>query len=259
MNELQVRMDDYELRLKENVEESRKLEFVISTSARDSHRTVLNQDNWDLSRYKKNGVVAFQHNTTGAGMCSAENPDYVLGPGRAWTEDDASRKGKRMLIGEWTAEPREINELAEKVFRKVLFGTLRATSVGFSALKNSETGVFGEYGKGREAENGADPTFYFYGQHLYEWSIVSIPSNPETVKRAFYNDTRAAIDFIKKVVPELSTKDIMRMTVADILKEMDEKPHRAAFSSTTRDESQQKVTEFIRDVFIEDAVKSVFR
>jgi len=45
MNELQVRMDDYELRLKENVEESRKLEFVISTSARDSHRTVLNQDN----------------------------------------------------------------------------------------------------------------------------------------------------------------------------------------------------------------------
>lgn len=239
----QVRYAPTEYRAPGKPEEDRELEFIISTSARDSHRTVLNQRNWDLERYKRAGIVGYQHNVWGAGMCNEPNPDFVIGPGRAWSEGDTRATGGAQLIGHWKAEPREINELAEKVFRKVLFGTLKATSVGFKPIGE------GRFGEGDEAEGRVNETYYFEGQELYEWSVVNMGSNPETVKRSLEADTRAAISFIKSRVPDLSTRDILGMTVRDVLEALDGKPERAAFTSITQREVRQKAVELIRGTF----------
>ena len=102
-------------------EETRTVEFVISDETRDRHGTVIPISAWNLDNFNRNGIVGYQHDVYGF---LDPDPDKVLGPGEAFAED-----GK--LIGRVTFEPKDINPLAEKIFRKVLNGTLKATSVGF--------------------------------------------------------------------------------------------------------------------------------
>lgn len=154
-----------EIRANESSKENRTVEFVISTNDKDRHGTILNMQNWDLTNYNLNGIVGYNHE-----VYSSTNPDLILGTGKAYVEgegDDAK------LIGQVTFETEDVNPLAEKIFRKVLNGTLKATSVGFMPIS-----VNGKYG---EERNG---TYYYYGQELLEFSIVNIPSNPKAVKRS---------------------------------------------------------------------------
>ena len=151
--------------------DSRKVTFVASDSTRDSAGTVLNQEGWDLDRFNKNGVIGYQHKVYG-GWDDTDNPDNVIGKGHAYVDD-----GKLMVDIEF--EPKEINELAEKVYQKVLFGSLKAVSVGFLPVGK------GEWGKGEEAVGGSKPTYYYAGQELLEISIVNIPANPNALKKAF--------------------------------------------------------------------------
>jgi phage head maturation protease len=105
------------------------------------------------------------HKTGGEVM----NPDFALGPAKAIKE-------KNELIGVATFEPADINPLAEKILKKVDFGTIKATSVGFVP----ERGHFGS------ERDGEDPTAYYFDQHiLKEFSIVHIPSNGDALKREF--------------------------------------------------------------------------
>lgn len=247
MNHVRI-ADTTGARLVGDPEKTRTLEFIISTNARDSHRTVLNQNAWDLTRYARNGVVGYQHELWGGTMCSASDPDHVIGPGRAWVENPGSDAAQ--LIGEWRAEPREINELADKVFRKVLFGTLKATSVGFA-----ETGI-GKWGEGEEAEGQPRATYYFSGQELFEWSIVHMGSNPETVKRNLRPQVGAALNYLRTQVPELSARDVMSMTVRDVLAVVEGKPLQAALVSTTAREQRQPLTSFLEESL---AVSETFR
>jgi len=138
--------------------ENRTFDFVISDGSIDQHRTILKPGGWNLNRFAKNGIFSYQHN-----LYSPEvNPDYVLGPATAFVEADK-------LIGRATFETEDINPLAEKIYRKVKNGTLKAVSVGFIPLKyhfEKDIQVFDE-------------------MTLLEFSIVNIPSNPNTVKRGF--------------------------------------------------------------------------
>lgn len=147
-------------------ENPRKVTFVASDSSRDSHGTVLNMAGWDLSRFNSNGIIGYQHE-----VYDSMNPDNVIGKGRAYVEE-----GKLMVEVEF--EPKEINELAEKIYQKVMFGSLKAVSVGFVA-----TGK-GHWGNGQESLNGENPTYYFAGQELLEVSVVNIPSNPNALKKS---------------------------------------------------------------------------
>lgn len=171
-----------------SVEAHRTVRFVISTDSKDRHGTVLNMKGWNIERFNRNPIVGYQHNVYGDNMCSGPNPDDVLGPGRAWTEDV---NGKTVLMGEVRFETADINPLAEKIFRKVLNGTLSATSVGFL-----------EVGQGKmittkdESGNVIDKTYHFQGQELLEFSVVNIPSNPDATKKSFQNHTRAGINFL---------------------------------------------------------------
>lgn len=186
-------------------EEDRTIEFIISSADRDRHRTVLNMKGWNLDNFNANPIVGYQHNVYGDNMCSGPNPDDVLGPGRAFLEGDK-------LIGAVTFETKDINPLAEKIFRKVLNGTLRATSVGFLEVGD------GKYGEGEEQRGAKNETYYFAGQELLEFSIVNIPSNAKAVGRTFPHHTEAALGYIMCFMPEdISMRDMRKMTVQQVL------------------------------------------
>ena len=185
-------------------EETRVIEFIISSSDKDRHGTVLNMKGWDLENYALNPIVGYQHNVYGRNMCYPDDPDNVLGPGRAYLEGDK-------LIGAVEFETKDINPLAEKIFRKVLNGTLRATSVGFVEIGE------GKYGEGEERMGGKNETYYFAGQELLEFSIVNIPSNPKAAGRSLAHHTDAALGYLMQFMPEdVSMKDLKKMSVQDV-------------------------------------------
>ena len=104
-----------------NAEESRIIQFILSTFDKDRHGTVLNQDNWKLDNYRLNPIVAYQHTISG-NLMSPVDPDYIIG--RSISIQVEGTGSGRKLIAAAEFEPEEINPLAEKIFRKVLFGSL---------------------------------------------------------------------------------------------------------------------------------------
>jgi len=193
-------------------EETRTVEFVISDDTRDRHGTVIPVDNWKLENYNKNGIVGYQHEVYGGGIFeSGSNPDSVLGIGKASIED-----GK--LIGRVTFEPAEINPLAEKIFQKVLHGTLKATSVGFRELKRNS----GKWGEGEQAIDGVNPTYYYGPVELLEFSIVNIPSNPKALRRQLDEEIENATKELNEEVVRLGRQIISLQSKNDALrKEID--------------------------------------
>tara|TARA_B110000211_G_scaffold54686_1_gene60629 strand:- start:1883 stop:2503 length:621 start_codon:yes stop_codon:yes gene_type:complete len=141
--------------------EKRQVEFVISSEAVDSYRTVFKMDGWDLSGYNRNPIVCYQH------RAHSDDPDNIIGTSTVRIDGED-------LIGTVTFESAEINPRAEKIFQKVQSGTLRMASVGANVRK-ARLGV---------EENGEDPdVLYFTKQRLMEWSVVSVGSNPDAHKR----------------------------------------------------------------------------
>lgn len=191
--------------------ESRIIPFVLSTFTKDRHGTVLNQDNWKLDNYRKNPVVAYQHLTSG-GWFIDPNPDNIIGKD-VNPHLEGIGKQKR-LIGEVQFEDASINPLAEKIFRKVLFGSISRSSVGF--LEVGE----GRYGEGEEAKGGSEETYYFAGQELLEWSIVSIPSNPDAGKRfsIMKDQHRACMNYARSILEnKLYPSQLEKMRTDDVL------------------------------------------
>ena len=145
-------------------EKARSVEFVASDESIDSYGTIIPVKNWVLDRFNGNGIIGYQHN-----LYWSSDPDNVIGKGTAWVEDD-----KLMVRIEF--EPKEINELAEKIYQKVLFGSINGVSVGFSELDEGET---------KEIDG---QVVYIFGRcELLEISVVNIPANANALKR-YYED-----------------------------------------------------------------------
>jgi hypothetical protein len=201
-----------------NVEESRIIPFVLSTPTRDRHHTILNQANWNLDNYRKNPVVGYMHNLYGD-MCNPPNPDDIIAQDKGIGVEDMS--GLLALVGTPLFEPASINLQADKIFRKIMFGTLRAASVGFLDFGK------GEWGAGLEAEGADNETFRFAGQELLEWSVVNIPSNPDGTKRAneaMRNQTHAAIRYaFRELGKKFRLSEIENLRVRDVLDLLDGK------------------------------------
>lgn len=211
----------------EDVEESRTIEFVISTSKKDRHGTRVLLDRWGLENFNNNGIVGYQHDVYGGGMCTdEENPDKVLGIGKAWADENhivSEATGKGALIGSVKFEPGDINPLAEKIFRKVLHGTLKSTSVGFTETEE------GDFGKGDEAKGKPDQTYYYGAQELLEFSIVNLPSNTDARVRALRDQTANALNYIRKSIGgEIKTSDMLKMSVAEVLDMLESPESRTA-------------------------------
>ena len=159
-------------------EESRTVEFVASDNSVDSYGTVIPVDKWDLTRFSNNGIIGYMHDVYGDSWTKSADPDDVIGKGVAFIEDEK-------LIVRITFEPADLNPRADKIFRKLQFGSLHAVSVGFRATKKGHMG---------DEERGEDPKVYYYaGQELLEVSVVNIPSNANALKRAL-EEERASWD-----------------------------------------------------------------
>ena len=164
-------------------EEKRTIEFVASDGSVDSYKTVLPPDKWDLSRYARNGIVGYMHDVYGESWTKAADPDDIIGKGVAFIEDEK-------LIVRITFEPANLNQKADKIFRKLQFGSLHAVSVGFRATKKGHMG---------DEERGEDPDVYYYGgMELLEVSVVNIPSNANALKRSM-EEERASWDVEKEI------------------------------------------------------------
>lgn len=166
------------------VEETREMQFIISTATKDRGGEVINMEGWQLERYKSNPVVGYQHEVYGGGLLGTPNPDYIIG--KSVTNLD-SFQGKRVLVSKATFEPEKINPLAEKIFQKLMFGSLNAASVGILPVGD------GTYKK-------EEKTYYYAGQELLEWSVVNIPMNGEAMRMSMKSlMTEQANDLFKKV------------------------------------------------------------
>jgi hypothetical protein len=185
--------------------DTREVEFVISDESKDRHNTILKADGWELDNYNKNSIVGYQHNVYGGGMCSGPDPDMVIGKGHARIEGVET-------IGKVFFEPADINPLAEKIFRKVLFGSLRSTSVGFSEITK------GTYGEGDQAKGAPQETFYFGKRELLEFSVVNIPSNRNAQVRAMRDQTQGALAYVSRELGDkFRLSQIEQMRVCDVL------------------------------------------
>lgn len=160
-------------------EDSRTYQFKISDESRDRHGTVIKSDAWKLENYNANPIVAYMHHTSDDWWLETKaDADDILGPGKAYMDGNE-------LIGEVTFETEDINPLADKIKKKIDYGTLRATSVGFIPIK-------GHWGV---EEDGEDTGTYYYDMvELLEFSIVNIPSNPNALMRSYS-------DALKKSLP----------------------------------------------------------
>lgn len=197
-------------------EETRTIPFVFSTFSRDRHGTILNQDNWNLDAFELNGIAGYMHNVYGGDMCNAPDPNDVIGKTKAWVEQI---DGRNALVGEITFEPADINPKADTIFKKLLFGSLSMTSVGFSEVGK------GHWGEGDEAQRGANPTYYFEGQELLEISVVNIPSNRDAAVRSMRDQAANAIMYVKRELGnDFSFSDIENMRVADVIKLLEMSP-----------------------------------
>ena len=147
--------------------EDRTAEFIISTETPDRHGTVIKSSAWNFDNYNKNPIVLFQHQADSA--FTDYNPSNILGRGEVWQEGPNT-------IGKITFLPKEVNPKAEDIYQYVQHGVLNTASVGFMPLQ-------GHWGESSKSE---DPELYYFDRaDLLEWSIVTIPSNPDAVKRSY--------------------------------------------------------------------------
>lgn len=240
----------------DDAEESRIIPFVLSTYNKDRHGSVLEQDNWKLENYRSNPVVAYQHTLSG-GMCTDPNPDYIIG--KSISIGIEGNGIDKRLIADAQFEPAEVNPLAEKIFRKVLFGSLSRSSVGFMEIGE------GKYGIGEEAEGRSDETYYFAGQELLEWSVVNIPSNPQagkrdiTMRRMREEGYIAFMYAFRELGGKFRLSEIESMTVRDILtlldgndleiKEKDpEKVRKMLEDPQAKEEAKTRMQQYMRTV-----------
>jgi hypothetical protein len=195
---------------RKQAEENRTITFIISSDAKDRHKSRVNMKNWKLDNYEINPIVGYQHNVYGDNMCVPPSPDDVIGSSRVYFEEI---EGRMLMKADLRFDRPEVNPVAEKIFQKVLDGTLRAASVGFL-----------EVGKGKAiTEKDASgkvigETYEFEGQELLEWSVVNIPSNPEASRRSLRNHTKAGVNFLRNTGLEVS---IIRKLVNDLLDELE--------------------------------------
>ncbi|EHH68388.1 HK97 family phage prohead protease [Gluconobacter morbifer] len=135
----------------------RRLRFTISTDAIDRDADVIDPAGWDLTEYRKNPVVLYAHDAENFPVGKSVQVDVT--DNLLWAEVEFISPDVPL------AGPR-----ADAVFQMCQGGFLNAASVGFHPVDF-------EFSSERMDDFGMD----FTRQKLLEWSIVTIPSNPEAL------------------------------------------------------------------------------
>lgn len=155
-----------ETEIKAAGEDSRALDFVISTASVDRYGDTIAADGWKLENFRKNPVVLWMHDNTMLPVGKAVNVRIEEGKLKARVEFTPSGQVK-------------YNDI---VFDMLKTGFLSATSVGFLPLKYS-------FVDDPSRRFGID----FLEQELLEFSIVTVPANAEALVegRAAHTDAKA--------------------------------------------------------------------
>jgi HK97 family phage prohead protease len=143
--------------------DDRTLRFTISTAAVDRDHDTINPAGWNLDAFSKNPVVLWAHQSSllpiGKALDFAKSSDRLASAVRFLPEDGYGAA----------------SEFADAVYRLARDGFLSATSVGFRPLAWDFTDDV--------ARGGDDwfPGIDFHEQELVEFSIVTVPANPEAL------------------------------------------------------------------------------
>lgn len=142
-----------------------KMSFTVSTARVDRDNDTIDPLGWDLAAFRQNPVVlwAHDHSQPPVARCTS-----------IWATPHA-------LKAEVEFPPRGIYPFADQVHDLVKNGFLHATSVGFRPIE----------AHANPSRGGTD----FVKQELQEFSVVSIPSNPEALVQTRRNGLRDAARF----------------------------------------------------------------
>lgn len=177
--------------------EKRRVTFVASTEAVDSHGTVLVQD-WDLRRFDANPVILWAHNAT-LGLDE-------LPIGRSVRHEVVN--GALEVEVEFAGS--DISPLAERVFQAYRQEFLRACSVGFNPRSYRW-----EMRDDREV-------LVLFDNELLELSCVPVGSNPDALARALAsNPGRMPTTETDDMTPEQAALLALATRAGEILGEKD--------------------------------------
>lgn len=143
-------------------EESRSLRFTISTACVDREQDIISVGGWDLANYQRNPVVLWGHDATRLPIGRASSIGI---------EGDALKATVDFI----PPDIPEGGQFADAVYRLALAGYINATSVGFRPIKWAFTD---------DPARGAEdwfPGIDFESQELVEFSLVTVPANPEAL------------------------------------------------------------------------------
>lgn len=177
----------FDTEVKASEGESRSVQFTISTASVDRMGDTIDVKGWKLDNYRKNPVVLWGHDATSLPVAKAN---------KVWIED-----GKLKAETEFT--PPGMARFNDAVFDMLKAGFLNATSVGFAPLKYAFT-------DDPQRRFGID----FMEQELLEFSVVSVPANPEALI-----DARSAGIDINPVVDQ-AAETIIRNCQGEQLKKI---------------------------------------
>ena len=172
--------------------EKKRFSFVINTGAQDRHGSIVVPEGGDLTAYKRNPMVLFNH-------------DMNMPIGRAVSVE---LKGGK-LIG--TVEFDSDDPEAAKIERKVENGFINATSIGFIVKEwtfDEDTDVF-----------------RVLQWELVEFSIVTVPSNPEALLEGRSMNIRALkeeIASLRDAIKELKAPAVSEDEPAESVRQADE-------------------------------------
>ncbi len=141
----------------------RTFTFTISTNDVDRDNDIIDQSGWELDRYKANPVVLAFH---------AYDKPPIAKTIAIGVQGNALKATAQFV-------PKGIYGLADEIHDLVAAGFLNTTSVGFKPLDQSYDTTRGGMNI-RRAE-------------LLEWSVVSVPSNPQAVITSRSACDRAAV------------------------------------------------------------------
>lgn len=161
--------------------------MVMSSEIEDRDGVIVKLNGGNIDNYAKNPVILWMHQSSKGFFDSDYDPDNVIGYGEPYMED-----GKLKVKIHF--EPADINPKADKIRKKMEFGSLRAGSIGFIPKSG---------GYGKKDMNEDEETFYIRSWELAEFSIVTIPANPDAL---IEND--ATDDIIKAFEKDLKEQEI---------------------------------------------------
>ena len=132
----------------------REIQMIATTEALDREGEIVSINGWDTKNYKKNPVILEAHNY------------YMPAIGRS--KEILIQDGKMVLTIEFP-EPGAYDR--SDIYRKLYkSGFMRAGSIGFLPIK-------WEYGDGKTTEYWRK----FIEQEMLEYSLVTVPANPEAI------------------------------------------------------------------------------